>query len=48
MFGTVQKGVVELKRTKMGGLILDETLKEGECRKIVHKELDLILCKSYE
>ena len=48
MFGTVQKGVVELKRTKMGGLILDENLKEGECRKIVHKELDLILCKSYD
>ena len=48
MFGTVQKGVVELKRTKMGGLTLDENLKEGECRKIVHKELDLILCKSYD
>lgn len=46
MFGTVQKGVVELKRTKMGALSLDENLKEGECRKIVHKELELILCKN--
>lgn len=46
MFGTVQKGVVELKRIQIGGLLLDKKLPEGACRKIVHKEFELILCKS--
>lgn len=48
MFGTVQRGVVDLKRIQIGGLFLDEKLPEGACRKIVHKELGLILCKSHE
>lgn len=46
MFGTVGKGVLALKRTQIGGLVLDPSLPEGACRKIMHKEIDLILCNS--
>jgi len=46
MFGTVRRGVLTLKRTRIGGLFLDADLAEGACKKIVHKEIDLILCNS--
>ena len=32
MFAAAGNGVIELKRTRMGGLTLDPSLKEGECR----------------
>jgi 16S rRNA pseudouridine516 synthase len=38
MFGTVDRGVVWLKRLSMGPLVLDPTLKEGETRPITEKE----------
>lgn len=38
MFGTVDRGVVWLKRLSMGPLVLDPTLKEGEARPITEKE----------
>ena len=37
--------VVELKRTKMGNLPLDKTLKSGECRYIGENELKSIVAK---
>lgn len=42
MFGTVDRGVVWLKRYTMGGLALDEQLKEGECRPVTPQELENI------
>ncbi len=42
MFAAAGNGVVELKRTKMGKLSLDETLAEGECRKLDEAEVALI------
>ncbi|MBO5420746.1 MAG: rRNA pseudouridine synthase [Clostridia bacterium] len=39
MFAAAGNGVVELKRTKMGNLDLDETLAEGECRRLTEKEV---------
>lgn len=42
MFGTVDRGVDWLKRYTMGGLVLDESLKEGECRPISAEELENI------
>lgn len=45
MFGVVGRGVIELKRTKIGGLELDKELAEGECREILHNELTRILGK---
>lgn len=44
MFGVLDLGVIWLKRTKIGGLCLDENLPEGGCRKILHKEKEKILC----
>ena len=38
MFGTVDRGVVWLKRLSMGPLVLDPALKEGETRPITEKE----------
>lgn len=43
MFESRGKRVVYLKRTQMGGLPLDPELKSGECREILHKELEKIL-----
>lgn len=43
MFESRGKRVVYLKRVKIGGLPLDETLGLGECREILHKELEKIL-----
>ena len=42
MFGAFGLRVVMLKRVKIGGLELDETLGQGECRKISEEELKLI------
>ena len=39
MFAAAGNGVVELKRNKMGNLDLDETLAEGECRRLTEKEV---------
>lgn len=40
MFEAVQKEVIYLKRLSMGSLVLDESLKPGEYRKLTKKELD--------
>lgn len=42
MFAACGKTVVELKRCKIGGLELDETLSEGACRYLTQEELELI------
>ncbi|MBQ7117620.1 MAG: rRNA pseudouridine synthase [Clostridia bacterium] len=42
MFAALGNRVTELKRVKMGGLDLDERLKEGECREITAEELEII------
>ncbi len=42
MFAAVDNKVTFLKRTKMGDLELDETLKPGECREITSEELLII------
>ncbi len=39
MFGKFGLNVVELRRVKIGGLALDESLEEGECRYISDEEL---------
>ncbi len=42
MFAAAGNGVIELKRTKMGKLSLDEALPEGECRRLTEAEIALI------
>lgn len=42
MFAAAGNGVIELKRTKMGGLPLDSSLNEGECRPLTPQEVELI------
>lgn len=42
MFAALGNKVVDLKRVKMGGLSLDESLPEGQCREITKEELSLI------
>lgn len=42
MFAAAGNGVVELRRTKMGKLSLDENLAEGECRRLTEAEIALI------
>lgn len=46
MAEATENKVVYLKRVSIGGLALDESLKEGECREITGEELDLIGLKS--
>lgn len=46
MFAACGNEVIELKRIKIGGLFLDESLALGECREILPKELDMILCEN--
>ncbi len=48
MFAAAGNGVIELKRTVMGKLPLDENLAEGECRKLSEEEVALIACRSDE
>lgn len=42
MFAALGNKVIALKRVKMGGLSLDESLTEGECREITAQELEII------
>ena len=42
MFAAAGNGVIELKRVKMGELPLDETLPEGQCRKLSADDVALI------
>lgn len=42
MFAAIGNKVVALRRVKMGGLELDSTLAEGECREITPEELKII------
>lgn len=42
MFAAAGNGVIELKRTKMGKLSLDATLREGECRRLTEAEIALV------
>ena len=39
MFAAAGNGVIELRRTRMGNLILDENLPEGECRRLTQEEV---------
>lgn len=43
MFLAVGNKVLELKRTSIGGLELDGSLREGEARRITPEELDMIM-----
>ncbi len=43
MFAAVDRQVIWLKRCAMGGLLLDETLAEGECRPLTAEEKQCIL-----
>ena len=47
MFGVVNLGVVNLKRLQIGGLKLDESLKEGEMKKLSKNELSSIFNEKY-
>ncbi len=42
MFEATGKKVIYLKRTRMGGLHLDDTLKPGECRELTTEEVALL------
>lgn len=42
MFAAAGNGIIELKRTQMGGLTLDPCLKEGECRLLDAHEVQKI------
>lgn len=48
MFAAAGNGVIELKRTMMGALELDESLAPGECRRLTDDEILLIQQKSAE
>lgn len=43
MVASVGGHVLTLQRIRIGSLMLDETLPEGTCRKILHKEIDHFL-----
>lgn len=43
MFGVVGCGVNALKRTQIGDIVLDPTLPLGECREMLHKEVQSFL-----
>lgn len=43
MFAAAGNKVISLKRTRMGKLDLDESLKPGECREITEEELEKVL-----
>ena len=43
MFEAVENKVIYLKRIQIGGLILDENLPLGECKEILHKDVDKLL-----
>ncbi len=43
MIGALGEKVLALKRVKMGGLPLDPDLQPGQCREILHKDVEKIL-----
>ncbi len=45
MMEAVGNKVVFLKRIRMGGIVLDPGLAPGECREILHKEIDELYAK---
>ena len=45
MFASIGNKVLALRRVKMGGLDLDSSLPEGECREITAEEIELLLEK---
>ena len=45
MFASIGNKVIALRRVKMGGLELDGSLSEGECREITAEEIKLLLAK---
>lgn len=45
MFASLGNKVLELRRVKMGELMLDENLAEGECRELTDAELELVSSK---
>ncbi len=42
MFEAVGNKVVKLKRIRIGGILLDENLEFGQCREILHKEIETL------
>jgi len=48
MIGAIGARLILLKRTKIGGLELDKSLKEGDARIILHNEIELLLCNSLD
>lgn len=48
MFASTGNKVVSLRRIKIGGLLLDEKLAEGECRELTKEELELIKPQSVD
>lgn len=48
MFESVGKSVVYLKRISFGGVPLDESLDEGECRELTKEELNTLRSLKYE
>lgn len=47
MFLAVNANVIHLKRLRIGGVFLDETLSEGECRELRRDEISAILSKMH-
>lgn len=45
MFTAVGRQVLHLKRTAIGALALDESLREGECKEIFHKDVEKLLTR---
>lgn len=43
MFASIGNKVLKLRRVKMGGLLLDDTLSEGECRELTSAEVEQLL-----
>lgn len=43
MFEAVGNKIVYLKRLQIGGMVLDQNLPLGECKEIMHKEVDKLL-----
>ena len=48
MFGVVDRGVVWLKRCRIGRLELDENLKPGECRPLTDAEIAAVFAETVE
>ena len=48
MFEALGNRVIYLKRTAMGGVLLDENLGLGQCRAMLHKEVEKLLEQNTE